>query len=375
MSTETFKNKNNTNVYIKKCKHHGLTEYYVSNKKCVLCVNNRDKNKNHIEERNIKIQRIVDYMGGKCVHCGYNKCNRALDCHHLNPNEKEYAISEMYNRKWSFIEQEIKKCILLCANCHQNIHNEEEFLENSMNKHRRKYRELLYKFNGLNCFICKNNNIINVAYHHIDPKTKEFTISYGLSHGYSLKRLIEENKKCVVLCHNCHREYHSKEFHQDIKFISTLNFNKYIEYLQEEQDKKKQPKECLNCGKLTFNNKFCSYECDNQYKKRNNPSKEELKILIQDNTLDNIGKMFNVSGNAVKKWIKFYDLKYIPKKCKPPKKEYEPLLTKEELIKELENLSIQKIADKYKISWDKVKRNCDYYSLKSKHKNQYTCML
>lgn len=203
------------------------------------------------------------------------------------------------------------------------------------------------------------------------PTTKSFNISDGICKGYPLQDIIEENKKCVLLCSNCHREYHSGNFHQEVEFISTLDFNKYIKYLQEEQDKKKQPIECEGCGILTFNDKFCSHACNNQYKKRNNPSKEELEMLIQDNTYANIGKMFNVSGNAVKKWIKFYDLKYIPKKSKPPKKEYKPLLTKEELIKELTYLSINKIAKKYNTCKKTISKMCKYYDIKSTHINQY----
>jgi len=58
----------------------------------------------------------VNYMGGSCKVCGYNKCLWALHFHHLNPWEKEFNISE--KSTWKDIQPELEKCILLCSNCH-----------------------------------------------------------------------------------------------------------------------------------------------------------------------------------------------------------------------------------------------------------------
>lgn len=64
--------------------------------------------------------KCVEYLGGKCSICGYNKCIKALDFHHLR--DKSFNISGAHCRSWSIIEQELKKCILVCANCHREIH-------------------------------------------------------------------------------------------------------------------------------------------------------------------------------------------------------------------------------------------------------------
>lgn len=61
-------------------------------------------------------------MGGKCQICGFNKFNSALELHHLNPEEKEFQISNAYNRAWDTTAKELPKCILVCANCHRGIH-------------------------------------------------------------------------------------------------------------------------------------------------------------------------------------------------------------------------------------------------------------
>lgn len=67
-------------------------------------------------------ERAVKTMGGKCSICGYDKCLSALEFHHLNPEEKEFTISQNTNLAWEQINEEIKKCVLVCSNCHKEIH-------------------------------------------------------------------------------------------------------------------------------------------------------------------------------------------------------------------------------------------------------------
>lgn len=68
--------------------------------------------------------RIVYVMGSKCSICGYDKCITALELHHLNPLEKEFTFSANTNRAWEHIEKELPKTILVCANCHREIHQD-----------------------------------------------------------------------------------------------------------------------------------------------------------------------------------------------------------------------------------------------------------
>ena len=67
-------------------------------------------------------ERIVYVMGGECQCCGYNKVNSALELHHLNPEEKDFALGANTNISWATAKSEICKCILVCANCHREIH-------------------------------------------------------------------------------------------------------------------------------------------------------------------------------------------------------------------------------------------------------------
>ena len=81
------------------------------------------QNKNRYRKRSeYKLQ-----AGGKCQICGYNKCLEALHFHHKTPSEKNFSISEAIwgvKKKISDkeIKKEIQKCILLCANCHYEMH-------------------------------------------------------------------------------------------------------------------------------------------------------------------------------------------------------------------------------------------------------------
>jgi hypothetical protein len=69
-------------------------------------------------------QKAVDYKGGKCSCCGYNKCLAALEFHHIDPCKKEGETSKLKTGKWVVFKKELDKCILLCSNCHRELHND-----------------------------------------------------------------------------------------------------------------------------------------------------------------------------------------------------------------------------------------------------------
>jgi transcription elongation factor Elf1 len=70
--------------------------------------------------RKVRIM-AVEYKGGKCVFCGYDKYVGALDFHHLE--DKSFGISAKgYTRSWEAVKEELNKCILVCANCHRELH-------------------------------------------------------------------------------------------------------------------------------------------------------------------------------------------------------------------------------------------------------------
>jgi len=67
-------------------------------------------------------QALKDYKLAKgCARCGYNRCARALAYHHKEKGGKEYNMSQ-FARSWKIAEQELMKCIILCHNCHMELH-------------------------------------------------------------------------------------------------------------------------------------------------------------------------------------------------------------------------------------------------------------
>ena len=78
---------------------------------------------------NTKIRRYrakaaaIKCLGGKCQHCGWKGDQAAFQFHHLIPQEKDFIIGNVANKKWEFIKQELEKCILLCSNCHAVEHS------------------------------------------------------------------------------------------------------------------------------------------------------------------------------------------------------------------------------------------------------------
>ena len=77
-----------------------------------------------VHKRRKKIRQMaVEYKGGKCEVCGYKRCLEALELHHVSSNGKEFSISSKgYTRSWKRVREELDKCVLVCANCHRELH-------------------------------------------------------------------------------------------------------------------------------------------------------------------------------------------------------------------------------------------------------------
>ncbi|MBI5048125.1 MAG: HNH endonuclease [Deltaproteobacteria bacterium] len=79
-----------------------------------------------VQKRRKKIREMaLEYKGASCNICGYNKCREALELHHVNSDGKDFGISDKgYTRSWAKIKEDLDKCIVLCANCHREVHSE-----------------------------------------------------------------------------------------------------------------------------------------------------------------------------------------------------------------------------------------------------------
>ena len=79
------------------------------------------------KEKRVKHKKqAVDYFNGTCHDCGCtSEYQEIFDFHHKDPTEKECSIAHIIHYGWSKIEAELKKCIMLCSNCHRIRHAKE----------------------------------------------------------------------------------------------------------------------------------------------------------------------------------------------------------------------------------------------------------
>ena len=114
-----------------KCEKECITsEFYSRRDKsnsssyCKKCTNYQTV----VRQRNLKKQ-MIEYKGGKCERCGYNKYYGALEFHHIDPSKKDFSLSHLKRYKFDqIIIDELDKCMLLCSNCHREIHGEQSDL-------------------------------------------------------------------------------------------------------------------------------------------------------------------------------------------------------------------------------------------------------
>lgn len=181
------------------------------------------------QHRKTTKERIIFSLGGECVICGYQKCIKALEVHHIDPNEKEFTFSkDMLCHSWEKLSEELKKCVLLCANCHREVHD----------------------------------NML----------TNDFKTSFVEENASKISQKIEDIKNGVG-------------------------------------------KTCVDCGKSIGPKATRCQECSYIYRRKiNNTSKENKKTLtrellkekIRTMSFLQIGREFNVSDAAIRKWcIKF----------------------------------------------------------------------
>lgn len=77
-------------------------------------------------------RKAIWYLGNKCFNCMQeNLPICCYDIHHVDPKEKLHNVSQLFAYSWAVVEEELKKCVLLCAHCHRILHNNEERLNDN----------------------------------------------------------------------------------------------------------------------------------------------------------------------------------------------------------------------------------------------------
>lgn len=102
------------------------------------------------ETRNNKKQKIVNCFKSKCFVCNYNRCIKNLSFHHINPKTKKAEVSDLFNGKnTEKLFSEIKKCILVCSNCHIEIHDNIINLPSLLETRKDEYKSYLKNLDDL----------------------------------------------------------------------------------------------------------------------------------------------------------------------------------------------------------------------------------
>jgi hypothetical protein len=166
-----------------------------------------------------------------------------------------------------------------------------------MRAQRRKKIFAVEQFGG-KCQICGYNKCVDaLEFHHIDEKLKLENPTYVIMR-WAWVRAKSELEKCILVCANCHREIHHKKCNSEL-----INLIKpWVDI------------ECKCCKKM-FSTKlpdqlYCSNGCRSYMdRKVDRPPKEQLiELMEQKTSWVQMGRMFGVSDNAVRKWAKKYDL-------------------------------------------------------------------
>lgn len=111
-------------------------EFTGTSSRCAVCNFNIRKEKVSL--------KVEDIMGGfLCWHCGYSKCRRNIHFHHVNPEDKKFGLSTReFMHSWKRVFAEMQKCVLLCSNCHGEVHDDLISEDEVSNMHESNWTEI-----------------------------------------------------------------------------------------------------------------------------------------------------------------------------------------------------------------------------------------
>lgn len=152
---------------------------------------------------------------------------------------------------------------------------------NAVIKCRKQNREDILYIHGNKCNICGYNKYNGaLEFHHLDKNEKDFDVSSrNIS---SFERGLEESKKCILLCSNCHKEVHAGIIDVILKTSYDENAEKIIRSVRAQRQE----------------------QCNQKKYKVEHPSRDTLKFMVRNKTFVECEKIFGVSAAAIKKWLK-----------------------------------------------------------------------
>ena len=115
--TSEFRKDNSTVDGFQHCCKLCRREYDKSNYIRKYGVRSRQRSRKRHADINVRLRQ---YKLQHPCSCGENN-PVCLDFHHTD-NNKEFGVSSSRNRSWEIILKEIKKCVVICSNCHRKLH-------------------------------------------------------------------------------------------------------------------------------------------------------------------------------------------------------------------------------------------------------------
>jgi hypothetical protein len=88
-------------------------------RRCNSCGSTRATREERLELK----ERMLAYKGGRCTRCGFDSWPEALGFHHLDKANKRFPIAWSHGRCWETLRRELDKCMVVCLNCHAEIHD------------------------------------------------------------------------------------------------------------------------------------------------------------------------------------------------------------------------------------------------------------
>lgn len=113
----------------------------------------------------------------------------------------------------------------ICNKCGKSFMSKRRLVCNTcnVNKQRQRKKDYLMSIVGYNCWRCgyggSSKYVSILDMHHINPDNKMFDLNITSISKKSKYEILEESKKCVLLCSNCHREYHYTDLISDYDII------------------------------------------------------------------------------------------------------------------------------------------------------------
>jgi len=217
---------------------------------------------------------------------------------------------------------------------------------------------LVKAFDGKCCICGYNKCMDSLAFHHIDPTKKEFSFGRIVANPVSWEKIVKEIRKCVCVCHNCHGE-----IHQGMTKVpdNVPHFNEiYADY--KKQERLEDMDLCPICGGLKLKHQItCSKECAAKRTNTIEWDKYDLHKMINEMSINKISDIIGVSSAAVSKRLKKL---YKEEKRKNIKSKEKFSVTKEELEKLIKEKSMTELGKIYNVSSNAIKKRCVRYGIK-----------